>query len=171
MRGFRFPPGVLVALLLSGLFAEPAAAERRVLEAAASSPMELADRFLDYLADGDIGKIQELGLTEDEFRKFVYPELPAADPIRNTSAEFVWNQLFIRSQSSLHGAFNQLAGRRLTLKDMRFASGTEPYDSYVVHKESVLIVEDEDGVEHTERLFGSVLELDGQFKIYSFVRD
>jgi uncharacterized protein YrzB (UPF0473 family) len=57
------------------------------------------------------------------------------------------------------------------LKDTRFASGTEPFDSYVVHKETVLTLVDEDGVEHTERLFGSILEIDGQFKIYSFVRD
>lgn len=167
----RFPPGVLVALLLSGLFTVSAAAERRVLEAAASSPTELADRFLDHLAEGDMEGLQALGLTEEEFREFVYPELPAADPVRNTSAEFVWNQLFIRSQSSLHGTYDRLAGRRLKLVDMRFAGGTEPYESYLVHRESVLILADEDGVEHTERLFGSVLELDGQFKIYSFVRD
>ena len=171
MLGFRFPPGVLVALLLSGLFTESAAAERHVLEAAASSPMELADRFLDCLAEGDVKGIQQLAITEEEFREIVYPELPAADPIRNTSAEFVWNQLFIRSQSSLYNVIDLLGGHRLTLKDMRFASGSDPHDSYVVHREAILILEDEEGIEHTERLFGSVLELDGQFKIYSFVRD
>jgi hypothetical protein len=169
MRRFRFPPGVLVALLLSGAFTDPAAAERRILEAAASSPVELARRFLDRLAEGDVEGIQQLALTEGEFAEFVYPELPAADPLRNTSAGFVWNQLHLRSQSSLGAVLTHLSGRRLKLKEIRFAGGVEPYDSYVVHRESLLILEDEDGVERTERLFGAVLEMDGQFKIYSFV--
>ena len=48
------------------------------------------------------------------------------------------------------------------------AKGT---DSYKVHKEAHLVVKDEKGEQQEVRLFGSVLEMGGQFKLFSFVVD
>jgi hypothetical protein len=54
---------------------------------------------------------------------------------------------------------------------MQFAKGTDAYKTYKVHKEAHLIVKGEKGVQQEVRLFGSVLEMSGQFKLFSFVID
>ncbi len=109
-------------------------------------------------------------MNQDEFKTLVYPELPAADPARNTSAEFVWSMLQTRSESSLHSIMAAVGGRQLSFEEIRFTGETTRYESYKVHRESLLVLRDEAGDRQTVRLFGSVLEMDGQFKIFSFNR-
>jgi hypothetical protein len=147
------------------------AAAERPLEAAASSREELVRRFLDLVAGNDIDEVRKLAVNEDEFRTLIYPELPAADPRWNTSAEFVWNLFYLRNESSLRSMMAAIGGRRLTLEEIRFTGGTTEYATYRVHRESLLVLRDEEGKPQTVRLFGSVLELDGQFKIFSFNHD
>lgn len=170
MRVFRFPPGVLFACLLCGLVVQSTAAERRTLDAAASSPEELVRRFLDAVEENNVDHVRRLAITEDEFKTLVYPELPASDPRRNTSAEFVWNTLHTRSESNLYSMMDAVGGRRFTLEELRFTGETTQYETYKVHRESLLVLRDRDGMKQTVRLFGSVLELDHQFKIFSFNR-
>lgn len=149
---------------------QPAAAERQPLVAAAASPEELVRRFLAALSENDIENVRLLAVTEDEFKTLIYPELPAADPGRNTSAEFVWSMLHTRSESSLHSIMSSVGGRHLWFEEIRFTGETSQYRSYKVHRESLLVLRDEAGDPQTVRLFGSVLELNGQFKIFSFNR-
>ena len=172
MRPLGFPLGVLLACLVSGPIvraAQDTRAERRLADGA-GSPEELARRFLDALARNAIDDVRRLAMTEEEFRTRVYPELPVSDPARNASAEFVWNMLHIRSESNLHSLMRQSGSRALGLEEIRFRGDSEAYDTFHVHRESMLVLTDEAGEQQTARLFGSVLEMDGQFKIFSFNR-
>ncbi len=75
---------------------------------------------------------------------------------------------------SLSGFGEMLAkhkGKRYRLVSLRFAGGIEPHKSFRVHKETHLTIRDEKGDEKEMRLFGSMLEMDGQFKLFSFVID
>ncbi len=170
MRRFGFPPGVLCAFLLCGLVFQSTAAERPSLDEAASSPEELVRRFLAAVTENNIEHVRRLAVNQDEFKTLVYPELSAAGRARNTSAEFVWSMLQTRSESSLHSIMEAVGGRQLSFEEIRFTGETTRYESYKVHSESLLVLRDEVGDRQTVRLFGSVLELDGQFKIFSFNR-
>ena len=112
-----------------------------------------------------------LALTESEFRDIAYPRLPASRPERNTSAEFLWEMLHQRSRRSLASTLDRRGGRRYELVAVDFAGETTDYGPFRVHRKTVLTVRTPAGEEETLRVFGSLLEQDGRYKIFSFVTD
>jgi len=130
---------------------------------------QLAADFLEELQKGDDQKIRQLALSKDEFVEFVWPELPASDPSTNLNSDFIWNQTHMRSLADLSGTLLRNKGKKYQLVGFRFADETEDYRSYKVHRDARLRVVDENGEERELNLFGSVLEMDGEFKIFSFV--
>ena len=123
----------------------------------------LADRNADYLAS--------LALSELEFRTVVWPELPASRPERGLPFDYVWGDLNQKSTNALRRLLARHGGRRYTLRAVTFRGGTTPYETYRVHREATLDLVDEEGNELTLPLFGSILEREGGFKLFSFVVD
>ncbi|MGE0448993.1 MAG: hypothetical protein AB7Q29_05350 [Vicinamibacterales bacterium] len=138
---------------------------------AESSPRALASAVLDAYEHGDREALRRLALSESEFRDHVWPQLPASKPERNLPFSYVWGDLRQKSEAYLSQMLGARTTRHHTLLDVRFAGETTQYDDFVVHRRTVLTVEDEDGVREEIRLYGSVLEKDGAFKVFSFVTD
>jgi hypothetical protein len=110
-----------------------------------------------------------LRITRDEFCRYVFPELPAAKT-PNVSCDWVWDQATLKSMAGMKRVLDDNAGKRYELVSIRFAS-TERHDTYNVLSRPVATVRDEAGRTSDVRLFGSMLELDGQYKLFSFVVD
>ena len=142
----------------------------RPLINAQPSASALAKRFLQVLASGDVRTMRSLRLTKQEFCRYVFPELPSSK-IPNITCDFVWHQATLRSISGMTEMLPRHKGKRYQFVSLRFAKGADQYPTYKVHKETHLIVKDESGEEKEVRLFGSILEMDGQFKLFSFVVD
>jgi hypothetical protein len=140
---------------------------RPPLSAATDSIERLARRFLETLAEGDRRKIKAMALTHDEFVARIYPGLPASRPGSNLSAEFLWRQTLLRNLAGLQKTMGY-AGRRLQFVSIRLADGLQEYDGFRMHRDVRLTVRDSDGKEFEVKLFGSILEAGGKFKIYSF---
>jgi hypothetical protein len=140
----------------------------RHLANAASSPEELARGFLRALAVADVSTLKALRLTKAEFCDHVFPELPSSK-VPNLSCDFAWDQATLRSDGGLYDLLSSYGGKRYELVSLRFAGGTEPYKTYRVIKDARLVVRDEKGEEKEVKLFGSMLEMDGRYKLFSFV--
>jgi len=97
--------------------------------------------------------------------------LPAARPERSLTADYVWSDLAAKSGAALRHAVREHAGRRLSLERIRFAGGTTQYRTYLVHRNAVVTIRDGAGAPQDLRLFGSVIERSGRFKIFSYVVD
>jgi hypothetical protein len=126
---------------------------------------------LDGYGRRDLEGLRDLALSEQEFRAYVWPELPASRPERNTPLEFVWGTLRQKSDNSLRRLLSLHGGRRYRLLGMEFREAATPYETFVVHREAVLRLRDEQGAERTLALFGSVLQRGGEYKLFSFVAD
>ncbi len=126
---------------------------------------------LDALAHSDRTKLDELVLTEQEFRDHVWPDLPAARPERNLPFSYVWRDLKQKSAYSLAETLSTHAGQHYELIAIRFLGETTPYHTYRVHRKAELTVKSAAGATLPLRLFGSVLEKDRRFKIFSYVVD
>jgi len=166
----------LVAAALFLLFALTAAqacrtvsSAPRMLANAEPSPEALARRFLDDLARSDVDAMKHLRISKEEFCTYVFPELPASKT-PNVECDWVWNQATLKSMSGMARTLERHRGMRYELVAVRFAT-TEDYASYRVLKNPVVTVRDETGATEEIRLFGSLLELDGQYKLFSFVVD
>lgn len=135
------------------------------------SPEDLARAVLQAVEHRDPARLRELAIDEAEFRHVVWPELPAARPERNLSAEFVWNGLRHKSEATLRRMMEEHGGHAYGFVGVRFTGGTTQYGSYLVHRAAAVEVRGADGSMQTLRLFGSVLERYGSFKVFSYVVD
>jgi hypothetical protein len=135
------------------------------------SPESLARAVLDAVERKDLQALQSLPLSEDEFRDYMWPELPASRTKGFMPFEFVWGQLAARSDTFLRQTLGRYGGRRLELLAVDFDGETTTYPTFIVKRESRLRVRDEHGQEDRIRMFGSVLVQDGRCKLFSFVSD
>jgi hypothetical protein len=129
----------------------------------------LANRFLDALARSDAPAIRSLRLTKEEFATVVWPELPASK-LPNVTVDWVWSQATLKSEGGLSKVLPKHGGKRYQLVSVRFEQ-TEKYPSYKVLKAPTLTVRDETGATSDVQLFGSMLEVDGQYKLFGFNAD
>ncbi|MCY4635688.1 MAG: hypothetical protein OXG04_14485 [Acidobacteria bacterium] len=135
------------------------------------SPEALGEAVLAALADNDADTLADLALDELEFRTAVWPDLPSSRPERGLPFDYAWGDLHQKSNNALRRLVSRYGGRRYELVDVRFAGPTTPYATYQVHRETVLDLRDEEGEEVRLALFGSILEREGEFKLFSYVVD
>ena len=161
-----------LCLLLAGGCGRPAASDAlSPLGYTFESPEAVAEAVLDALAADDGPALLALALTEMEFRTFVWPELPSSRPERGLPFEYAWGDLHQKSTNELRRLVAGAGGRRYELLDMTFDGESTPYETFTVHRESRLKVRDPEGIERDVRLFGSVLQRGGEYKLFSYVVD
>jgi hypothetical protein len=137
-----------------------------------SSPEDLARDFLDALYRKDVEALKGFALNEDEFRLHVWPELPSSRPERGVPLEYAWGDLNQKSTNSLRRTYDRYGGRKLTFIRLDFEDETTPYETFKVHRDArVVVLDEETGKEWRLDLFGSVMEKDGRFKLFSYVTD
>jgi hypothetical protein len=141
------------------------------LSHAEASPELLVAAVAQALAERDEARLRELALDEQEFREVVWPDLPAAKPERNLPFSYVWGDLRVRSDAALASLLREYGGQKLAVTDLWFRGGTTQYASYVVYRTPTLRVVDAQGMDHELRLFGSIVEHSGRFKLFSYVVD
>ena len=106
-------------------------------------------------------------MDEREFRQAIWPYLPAARPERHLPFSYVWGDLHQKSTRALTGTLARHGGRLYRLLAVEFTSSTD-YGPYRVHREATLRVDDGSG--RTEvRVCGSFVEMNGQWKVFSYV--
>ena len=135
------------------------------------SPEALSQAVLTALAGNDVDTLRALPFDEIEFRNAVWPDLPASRPERNVPFDYAWGDLNQKSNNALRRLVARYGGRRYELVEVHFAGETTPYRTYKVHRETFLDLLDEEGKEVRLALFGSILERDGAFKLFSYVVD
>lgn len=135
-----------------------------------SSAPGVASAVLDALARRDRQNLDALALTEQEFRDHVWPYLPAARPERNLPFSYVWLDLHQKSHQNLTVTLAEYGGRRWDLLAVGFDGETD-YGAYRVHRNARLQVRDSAGARTDVRLFGSMIQMDGRWKVFSYVVD
>jgi hypothetical protein len=172
-RGLRMlmlaaAPAVLIvaAAVVAGCGQPP------VLEQTFESPEAVARAVLRGLDARDANALKALAVTEHEFRKMVWPKLPAARPGRNIPWDYVWNDLHGKSTMQLQARVNQwerpVDG---AVTRVEFTGETTDYETFRVRRQSVVVLRTAAGGESRLRLFGSIIEESGRYKVFSYVVD
>jgi hypothetical protein len=131
----------------------------------------LVRAVLAAFASRDDARLQALALSEEEFRQSVWPSLPAARPERNLPFSYVWGDLQQKSDNRRRLLLGAYGGRAYQLQGVTFTGGTTEYAGFRVHRNALLTVRDGGGSEHEVRLFGSAVEMDGAWKVFSYNTD
>lgn len=165
----RVRQGLLVLLVL-GTGACGTSAAPVPLSPAYDSKDAAAEAFLRGLAARDKATLSGMAVSEGEFLKYIWPALPASRPDVGMPADRAWAEQAQRNAAYLSQTLAEHGGREYRLLAVTFAGGTTDYGAYRVHRETTLDVRGPDGPA-TLRLFGSLVESGGRWKIYSFVVD
>jgi len=135
------------------------------------SAEEAAEVFLEALAADDVERMRSTALSGEEFADVVWPELPSSRPNHNVPLDYAWRDLNQKSTNSLGRISRRYGGRRHRLERVEFLSETTDYITFAVHRDARLVLVDEEGVTRRLRLFGSMIERGGRWKLFSFVND
>jgi hypothetical protein len=131
----------------------------------------VAAAVLDALWQRNAGRLQALAVSETEFRKSVWPALPAARSGFGGSVDYWWTDHQTRSLAALEQALEGHDGQRLALEAVTFRGSSTDYGPFRVHREAALSVRDPAGKAHNLRLFGSMIESAHGWKVYSYIID
>jgi len=141
---------------------------RNKLQHGLDSARAVALRVLEALEEEDVAALTSLALSREEFRKYVWPELPVSNPKTNVPLDYVWNDVWFRSVNRMKGTFERFQGRKLTLVSMAHRGEVAAYPTHKAYPDWRIILRVADGKDMEYPLFGTLIEMDGLWKVYSF---
>jgi hypothetical protein len=171
-RSRRWGSGLPLALLAAILSFAIGCGRSPALDWGLESPQAVAEAVVAALDARDVRALERLSVNEQEFRRLVWPRQPAARPERNIPWEYAWRSLAGRSRFQLRGRLSEwVHDNRFTVVGLTFAGETTDYRDYRVHRRSVVTVRDAAGRLETIRIFGSLIEQGGRYRVFSYVVD
>jgi len=126
--------------------------------------------FLQALAARDTDALAQQVVNQNEFLKHIWPALPASRPDVGMPADRAWADQAQKNTNFLAQLLDEHGGKRYELVAASFEGAATTYGSFTVHPKTRLDVRDAAGVREV-RLFGSMIESGGRWKVYSFVVD
>lgn len=155
----------LLSLFLTGCGATP----QPVWSNSFSSPEALAAAALDAIAANDEPRLARLALSETELRDTVWPALPASGEQVGMPWHYFWREHAQRNSGYLKTLLAKHGGKGYGLASVSF-DGRATHGDVTVHREPALDLRTASGAQRL-RLFGSMVERGGQWKLYSYVVD
>jgi len=143
-----------------------AAAPKRHLRYGCRSVDELMTKLLAALEAKDLPGLENLRVTRQEHTDLLWPEFDAKN--HNVDPDFAWDMLNRRSHVGAGRAIGDYGGQELTVIGVEFTRDLERYASFVLHRGTILHARTQTGEMLDLRFLGSVVELDGQFKLLSY---
>lgn len=135
------------------------------------TPEAVVAAVVDALARRDTEGLQALALSEEEFRRVVWPHLPSSRPEVNLPVEYAWRTLQQNSRASLAAILSEHGGRLYGLERLARRGETSRYPTFSVQGDVDIIVRAGPGTTRRLRLFGSLIQQRGRWKIFSYVVD
>jgi hypothetical protein len=142
------------------------------LEPMLESPAAVAQAVVQALELEDLRTLEQLAVNEHEFQNIVWPRQPGARPERNLPWTYAWRDLAAKSRAQLRTRLNEWPRqRRWVVERITFDGETTDYQTYRVMRKSRVTLRDASGRRVVARLFGSIIEQRGRYKVFSYVAD
>lgn len=137
-----------------------------------SSIEELVEAGLKGLKEKDTVTLLALMVTPEEYSTIIYPELgkywSGARDRRETIAEWLRTNHFGSAEKGLRRSLRDFGGASFKLQNVTFQDSTQNYPSFTIHQQMLVSVADQDNKQRELKIFGSVVEKDGVFKLLSW---
>jgi hypothetical protein len=138
----------------------------------AASREALARRFLEGVSARDTGAFPALRISRAEFAWLVFPHHLYSAPPYELDPELFWMQLTAGSAKGLARTLERLGGRVLAFQALDCRRDTLQIRGGAVRVWSGCGVRYREGDRvQTRRLFGSIVEREGRFKLLSYAND
>ena len=138
------------------------------LNDASVSREALVRRFMKALNASDSAELRAMVLNPREFGDLVYPESPYTHPPYRQSPALVWNQIQNPSASGFTRLVRRLGSQPLRYVDHKCDPKPDRNGRNLIWTNCFVRVTSPNGDTTSHRLFGSVIQRDGRFKIVSY---
>lgn len=138
------------------------------LEGGAPSAGALVERLIAALEAADTAAVAGLALTRTEFAWIYYPHSMYTSRPYELAPGLVWYHLQNRSSRGLTRLLRRYAGEALHATSLHCPNDAEPFGPGSLLHGCVVRGELASGEAIEERLFGSILEVDGRHKLVGF---
>lgn len=128
----------------------------------------LVRRFMKALAADDSANLREMVLTAREFADLVYPESPYTRAPYRQSPALMWNQIQNPSESGFTRLVRRLGNQPLQYLDHKCDANADRQGRNLIWTNCSVRLTGPNGDTTSHRLFGSIIQRDGKFKIVSY---
>lgn len=129
----------------------------------------LTEAFAAAVVAQDTAAMHALRVTEREHTELLWPEFPASR--NNYSAEFAWENLDRSSVKDAARIAADAGGAPRQVIGTECRRGIAEYETFRIHGDCWVVWETPDGGRDTVKLFGSVVEMDGRYKVVGIIED
>lgn len=131
----------------------------------------LVRRFMKALAADDTADLRAMVLNAREFADLVYPESPYTHRPYRQSPALVWNQIQNPSESGFTRLVRRLGSQPLRYVDHKCDAKPDRQGHNTIWTNCFVRLRILSGATESHRLFGSIIERHGRFKIVSFTNE
>lgn len=158
----------LFLILIAHLMLIIGCSEPSKLKNSFESPEDLGKAVVSALNVKDGESLHRYRVDEEEYIGYMWYSFPASQPKYNIPEDFAWDNLNIKCIKGVTKWVNQYGDRDLEFQKIEFVNPTEKYDGFSLLRGTVLHVKTNDGKEKTLHILGSVVEMDGRYKLLSY---
>jgi len=139
------------------------------LTGGASSIDSLMILFVDGLNRRDSLLLSEIVISEYEHNELLLPEFHLHYPAATKeNQDVIWTNLSNRTLKGFLYLMGNMTGKSFKYETVKFEDPVENYETYSIHTNSVITLSDSIGIKRNLKLFGSVVEKNGRFKLLSY---
>lgn len=146
----------------------PLPAAKLRLDGAAGSLDELLRTIERGLAESDTSRLDDLMISEREYREILFPAFPASHPPIGADFETVWILQYPDSYRGLRRLLERYGGRDIRVTEIRFDEPDQDFVNFVLHETSRVDVTVDGEPRSNVRLFGSVIRIGDQWKVLTY---
>jgi hypothetical protein len=154
-----------------GFVIERLPSEALKLEGAAGSLDELLRTVERGLAESDTVRLYDLMISEREYRDILFPAFPVSHPPIDAPFETVWILQYSDSYRGLRRLLERYSGRDVRVTAIRFDEPDQDFVNFILHETSRVDVTVDGEPVRNVRLFGSVIQIGGQWKVLTYPDD
>lgn len=136
-----------------------------------ASAEDVARAYVAALAANDRVALARTLMTRAEFAWLYYPENPISRPPYELPVGIAWFEIEGNSVAGVRRALASYGGRRIALRSLECANRPVVHGENRLWNSCIVTLTQEDGREARLRLFGSILERHGAFKLASAAND
>ncbi len=132
----------------------------------AESPEALMKQVFAALEHKDSAALQQLTITPEEFKKFVWPSFNP--PPTGTNAEKYYKLYSASNGVGIDEYLKQYGGRKVEVLKVTLNPPSKKSKNYTLAPGAQIALRDDSGQEKTVRMLGTVLERDGRYKVATY---
>jgi hypothetical protein len=163
---------VVITAVVPALMATACSSGTSRLQNGARSIDQLVSEYMEAVVAGDTAAMHALRLSEYEHNEILWPELPASRPEFNMPIAFAWENLNLHSRRDANRVLADFSDRHIEIERVDCRKGVTEYPTLKVHGDCWIIGRDgRTGIREEFKLFGSIVESEGRYKIIGIVSE